>query len=105
MATAKRIALYQIYLSRSIALLVCVCALSVFLYCTFLMIAVEHTASRTAFQSKIDDLTLQLSTQETSYLSDMQELSPEHATALGYVVPDNVTPVFASTDGQPLSLK
>jgi len=69
------------------------------------MLAVEHTAARTALQNNIDDITLQLSAQETSYLSDMQKLTPEYATAEGYVVPATVTPVFASNDGNPLSFK
>jgi hypothetical protein len=105
MTTAKRIALYQLYVTRSIALLMCVCAVSVFLYCTFLMLAVQHTASRTALQSKVDDLTLELSTQETQYLSDMKQLTPEHATELGYVVPTQVTPVFTDNSGETLTLR
>ncbi len=101
----RRIDLYQLYLSRSIAALIGLCALSVFFYLVFLMLAVEHTASRTASQNKIDALTVEVSSLETSYLHDMEALTPGHAAELGFVTPTNVTPVFAQDGGHSLSLQ
>lgn len=101
----RRIDLYQLYLSRTIALLMGVCALSVFFYLVFLMLAVGHTASRTASQDAIDALTVDVSSLETSYLRDMETITPARATELGYVLPKDVTPVFAQDSGHALSLQ
>ena len=101
----RSIDLYQLYLSRAIALLVGVCAISVFLYVVFLMLAVEHTASRTAAQNNVDDLRTEVSALETQYLRDMEILTPERAAELGFIAPKDVTPVFAQDDGHPLSLQ
>src|SRR5581483_5806180 len=94
-ALTRRIDLYQLYLSRTIAALMFICALSVFFYVVFLMVAVEHTAGRTVAQSKIDALTVEVSALETHYLSNMETLTPQRAAELGYVIPASVTPVFA----------
>ena len=105
MLTSKQIALYQIYVSRSIAVLAGICALAVFLYGVFLMIAVEHTATRTAVQSQVDALTLQLGSLETQYLTESRTLTPEYAAQLGYVTPTQTTAVFTDSDANSLSFK
>lgn len=101
----RSIDLYQLYLSRAIAVLVGVCALSVFFYLVFLMLAIGHTATRTQAQNKIDQLTAHVSTLETNYLRDMDTLTPARASELGFVTPTSVTPVFAQDTGHPLSLQ
>lgn len=106
MATlARRIDLYQLYLSRTIAVAGGICALSVFLYVVFLMLAVEHTAKHTALQNSIDSMTIRVSALETNYLKNMRSLTPARAAELGFVAPPTVTPVFAHNDGRPLSLQ
>lgn len=101
----RRIDLYQLYLSRAIAALIGICALSVFFYLVFLMLAVEHTASRTASRDKVDRLTVEVSALETSYLHDMERLTPSRASELGLVTPKEVTPVYAQDARAPLSLQ
>jgi hypothetical protein len=96
---------YQLYLSRTIALLAGICVLSIFLYLVFLMLAVEHTAKRSSLQDSVATLTVEVSSLEAQYLKSVKSLSPEHAAALGFVMPDKVTPVFAHDDGHPLSLQ
>jgi len=101
----RRIDLYQLYLSRAIAALIGICALSVFLYVVFLMLAVGHTASRTASRDAIDKLTVEVSALESSYLRDMESITPARASELGFVTPTDVTPVFAQDTRAPLSLQ
>lgn len=101
----KGLDLYQLYLSRAIAALIGICALSVFLYIVFLMLAVGHTASRTAARDKVDNLTGEVSALETSYLRDMERLTPARASELGFVHPSDVTPVYAQDARAPLSLQ
>ncbi|HVY72911.1 MAG TPA: hypothetical protein VG984_02600 [Candidatus Paceibacterota bacterium] len=105
MTTTYKLALYQLWLSRSIAALAAVCALSVFLYGVFLMLAVEHTAARTALQTQVDTIVLHLSTLETEYLQQTRELSPERAAELGFVAPTETAAVFTNSDARSLSLK
>ncbi len=97
--------LYQLYLTRAIAALIGICALSVFLYVVFLMLAVGHTASRTAARDTVDSLTVEVSALETSYLRDMERLTPSYARELGFVRPSDVTPVYAQDTRAPLSLQ
>ncbi|MCX6820210.1 MAG: hypothetical protein NT019_02955 [Candidatus Adlerbacteria bacterium] len=101
----KSLALYQVYLSRSIALLAGVCALSVFLYGTFLLLAVEHTAARTAIGKQVSETTLQLSTLEAEYLAKTKELTRASAVTLGFTTPVAVAAVFETGDARSLSLR
>lgn len=101
----RRMDLFQLYLSRTMALLVGVCALSVFLYVVFLMLAVEHTASRSASREHMDALTVEVSALETSYLQDMEKITPSRATELGFVTATDVVPVYAGDARAPLSLQ
>lgn len=102
---ARRLDLYQLYLSRAIAALIGICALSVFFYIVFLMLAVGHTASRTASRDRVDSLTVEVSALETSYLRDMERLTSARASELGFVTPSEVTPVYAQGARSPLSLQ
>jgi hypothetical protein len=101
----KRLDVWQLYLSRSIAALVSVCALSVFLYVVFLMLAVQHTAARTSAQREVDALTVHLSGLETQYLAKTKELTPARAAELGFVQPHLVSAVFADTNARTLSFR
>lgn len=105
MITTTRLNLYQIYLSRTIAALSGICLVSVFLYGIFLMLAVEHTATRTAMQDRINELTVELSTLEAQYLTHTRALSPERAAELGFVKPTTTSAVFAGADVRSLSFR
>ncbi len=96
---------YQAYLSRTAAVLAGLCAVSVFLYGIFLLLAVEHTASRSAAQNQINTLTAQLGTLETQYLGETQNITPQTASALGFVAPVEVSTVFAGKSASTLTLR
>ena len=98
---------YQLYLSRTIAVLAGVCALSVFLYGTFLLMAVAHTAARTTAQKQIATITGHLGDLEMNYLAATKTLTPEHAHELGFVAPASVAvaTVYASAGGHQLSMR
>lgn len=95
----------QVYLSRTAALLACVCALAALLYSIFLLEAVAHAASQTAAQRRIGQLSAQLGDLEAQYLSSAQALTPQKAAALGFVQPSEVTTVFATAATRALSLR
>jgi hypothetical protein len=92
--TIARALTYQPYLSRSAAVLAGVCAIAIFLYGTFLLLAVMHTAGRTALEKQINATTAKLADLESVYLAKTKELTPEHALALGFVPPTSVSMVF-----------
>jgi hypothetical protein len=101
----KRLDLWQLYLTRSIAALVGLLALSVFLYVVFLMLAVQHTAARTTAQRDADALTVHVSSLETQYLAKTKELTPARAAELGFVQPRLVSAVFADANAHTLSFR
>ncbi len=90
---------YDVYLVRTTVALAAVCALSVFLYSTFLLLAVVHTAERTDAQKQIAAITSHLSDLEGQYLATTQTLTPERAAALGFVAPAAVATVFTAPTG------
>lgn len=95
----------QVYVNRVAALLACVCAILVLLYGIFLLKAVAHTASQTTAQRNIQHMQAQLNDLEAQYLSYSQGLTKEKAFQLGFVVPKEVTTVFATAAAQALSLR
>lgn len=88
--------LYHAYLARVAALLAALCALSVFLYGIFLLMAVAHTAARSEAQSQIVHLSASLGDLEAQYLSQDRMITPEHAQELGYVKPQAISTVYAT---------
>lgn len=96
---------YRAYLNRTAALLACVCAVSVLLYGVFLLEAVAHTASQTAAQRHIGQITERLGDLEAQYLTNSRGLTKEKALQLGYIVPTQVTTVFATAAIGALSLR
>jgi hypothetical protein len=94
---------YQPYLSRSVVLLAVVLAASVFLYSTFLLEAVAHTAAETTADAQLQSITEQLSTLENQYLTLTQALTPQKAAALGFVTPTAVASVYAHGESGSLS--
>lgn len=91
----KALALTNLYISRTIALLAVVCSLSVFLYGFFLLEAVAHTASRSSAEHSIAQLQSKLGVLEGQYLSQSRTLTPELATSLGFVPPASVESIYA----------
>lgn len=95
---------YQPLLSRAAVVLACVCAISAFLYGAFLLEAVAHTAALTTAEEQIVALNAKLGDLEAQYLSQTESLTPDRATALGFVTPTDVTTVFANAESKSLSL-
>ncbi len=98
------IALYNTYLARAAAVLTILCTLSVFLYGIFLLMAVTHTAGRTAAERQITNLSAHLGDMEMLYLTEQRSLTPERAVALGFVAPAHVSTVYATGDAHTLTL-
>ena len=98
---------YNLYVSRVLALLAGICALAVFLYGTFLLIAVGHTAARTTAQEVINHTGVGVTELEVRYLAETKSLTPERAAELGFVTPlgASVSTVFATAATRSLSLK
>lgn len=100
----QALALYNRYSRSAFAVLAFVCAASVFLYGTFLLLAVGHTASRARAAQDVQDLKSKLSVLENQYLADTQALTPAYAASLGYVKPDEVATVYAAQPAEALTL-
>ena len=98
------ITLYNTYLTRVAAALTIVCTLSVFLYGIFLLMAVTHTAGRTAAERQITNLSAHLGDMEMQYLTEQKSLTPERALALGFVAPSAVSTVYTAADTNTLTL-
>ena len=98
------ITLYNTYLARTAAALTVLCTVSVFLYGIFLLMAVTHTAGRTAAERQITNLSANLGDMEMQYLTEQKSLTPERALALGFVVPTQVSTVYADANAQTLTL-
>ena len=95
---------YQQYVHRAIALLGGVVVVSAFLYGTFLLEAVLHTAARSHAQKQVAELSSKISGLEARYLAATKSLTKERALSLGYVDPPEITTVFASALSPTLSL-
>lgn len=87
---------------RLSGLLACVCAVAVFLYGVFLLMAVSHAAQLSGIDRNIQMLTAQLSAEENTYLSEAQSLGPAAASAMGLIKPAAVSIVYTSA-ASPLS--
>ncbi len=103
-AHTQPIALYNTYLSRAALVLTFLCTLSVFLYGIFLLMAVVHTASRTAAERHINTLSAGMGDAEMSYLTAQKALTPERAKALGFVAPVKVSSVYATAAAHTLTI-
>jgi hypothetical protein len=95
----------QHYLNRAAVLLACMCAVSVLLYGTFLLLAVAHAASQTDAQRQVQQISANLGDLEAQYLSYSRGLTREKAIELGFVMPQDVTTVFATAALGALSLR
>lgn len=101
------LSLLQTYLTRAVAVLAGVCAVAVFLYGTFLLLAVSHTAARSTAQKQIGVVTAHVGSLEMQYLTLTKELTPQRAADLGFVTPAKAAhaTIFASASTRSLSLK
>ena len=91
------IAMWNVRLQRLTVLLCGVCALAVFCYAAFLLMAVAHAARITGAEQHIATLKTDVSKLQSEYLAATKALTPERAAALGFVVPEVVVAVYAST--------
>ena len=99
-----RLELYHAYLTRTAAVCAGLCALSVFLYGAFLLLAVSHAAARTQAMRGVAAIAQQVSSMEMRYLQATKELTPDRAVALGFVAPTETKTVFATAAAHALSL-
>ncbi len=98
-----KLAPFQHYLTKASLVLACICAVSVLLYGIFLLEAVAHAASQTAAQRQVQQITANLGDLEAKYLTYSQGLTKEKALELGFVMPKEVTTVFAVAAASALS--
>lgn len=100
----KKIAIkYNPYLTRVGALLAVVIAVSALLYGIFLLEAVAHTAKRTSFGRETRELTSKIGMMQAQSLALIKEITPAHATELGFTQPTQVSTVFATEASRTLS--
>ncbi len=97
--------MYQPYVSRTLLVLAVILTVSVFLYSGFLLEAVAHAASKTTAQNQTQKLSEHLSTLESQYLALTQAITPERASALGFVTPVVVASVYAKGESATLSFQ
>ena len=99
--------IYERYLTRTIAFEAGVCALSVFLYGAFLLLAVAHTASRTTAERQMGDIVAEVTSLETQYLDATKSITPVRADELGFVTPtkETINTVYATAALPTFSLR
>ena len=95
----KILALYNLYVTRVVALLAAMCALSVFMYGAFLLMAVSHAADLRAIEDESSDIAAEVSELQGNYLAKTKSLTLAQATALGFVEPIAKTTVVAHEQG------
>jgi hypothetical protein len=86
----KVLALYHAHVARVAALLAICCAVAVFLYGAFLLMAVAHAAQMTDARHEIKVLTGTLSSAESQYLAATNAISYATATSMGLSKPTSV---------------
>ncbi len=96
---------YTPVLTKSIAVLAAITALSIFLYGFFLLEAVAHAAALTDTSREIRTSMTTVSQLEEQYLSLTKDVTRERATELGFVAPANVSTVFANAAARSLSVR
>lgn len=95
----KTFALYNRYAKRTMASLAALCAVSVFLYGAFLLMAVAHAAELRTIEDTLMSLESEASQLQSEYLIKTKALTLEHARALGFVEPIAQTTVAAGDAG------
>jgi hypothetical protein len=95
----KPLALYNKYSTRIIAGLAALCALSVFMYGAFLLMAVAHAAELKVIEEELMVLESEASQLQSQYIVKTKALTIEHARALGFVEPVAQTTVAVSDAG------
>jgi hypothetical protein len=93
----KALHVYRLYIGRVVAILAGVAAVAVFLYGTFLLMAVSHAAGISRTQSQVQTQTSELSQLEGTYLTLTRSLTRERAIEMGFVKPVSVATVYAET--------
>ena len=95
----KALALYNRYSSRLIAILAVTCAVSVFFYGAFLLMAVAHAAELRTIEDTLMTLESESSALQSEYLLKTKALTLQHARDLGFVEPTAQTTVAAGDAG------
>lgn len=97
------LALYHLYLRRSVAALVGIVVVCAFLYAFFLLEAVSHAASQAQARREVAKLSSKVGELQTKYLAATKALTPERALQLGFVAPVSVATVYAEQGALTLS--
>lgn len=92
----KHLLTYNSYSMRIAAVLAAVCAVAVFMYGTFLLMAVAHAAELSRAEEQTRLLSAQTSVLEGEYLSRSSSLTAARALVLGFVEPKEEWVVYAA---------
>jgi hypothetical protein len=90
-------ALYNAHIARAYALFAAVCAISVFMYGVFLLMAISHAAKLSSIKQESKELTSKVGLLESKYYTYTKELTPERAQSLGFVTPQDIARVYTSS--------
>ncbi|MES2203391.1 MAG: hypothetical protein V4474_03665 [Patescibacteria group bacterium] len=92
----KYLYLYRLYTMRIIAVLGIACAIAAFLYGTFLLMAVSHTARLSAAESQARKVDASVSALESRYLTESAGLTLAVAHEQGFVAPTESSVVYTA---------
>lgn len=101
----QRVAHIQLHLSRFSVVLCTIIALSMFLYGALLLMAVSHTASRSAAERQMREVAAGISALETTYFQATKTITPELALERGFVPPASTVTVFATEVSQAVTIQ
>ncbi len=82
--------------SRASAGLLIFSVLCVFLYCALLLLTVSHAAQRQKAQREIRELTANISSLESQYLAQTQDITARLGQELGMVEPAHTATVYTA---------
>ncbi len=97
------LALYNQYSAKTAGALAALCAVSVFCYGAFLLLAVSHAAKLRGVESEISSIESKVSTLQAIYLERSKALTPELARAMGFVEPSSQVTVYFGGEGLSLA--
>jgi len=89
--------MYHSHVRRIVTILGVVIAVSVFLYGTFLLMAVAHAAAIAKTNKNIRTVTTEVSKLENSYLTLTKSLTLGDAIAMGFLKPSSIAVMYAQT--------
>ncbi len=94
----------QNYARHMIAICAAAIIVAAFLYGTFLLLAVERTATRAKADAQATAIASELGLLQSQYLAQTQTLTPALAAELGFVTPKSADIAYVDTNTRALSL-